>query len=139
MTTWAPLFIGYYSFLQLRVVNARVETGKQIEMAGGEADSSDPLYVSVHSATEYATNVPMGLLLATLAELNGARAAVLHAMLGSLFVLRVAHVELGTESTSKSKSGIKFGQYGSIAWLAGMGAYAFYLGWPVTRVWAGIK
>jgi uncharacterized membrane protein YecN with MAPEG domain len=60
--------------------------------ASGQSKASDPLYVAIRAHANYVETVPMGLLLALVAELNGANRKCLAWALGVLWGLRVMHV-----------------------------------------------
>ena len=57
-----------------------------------DAEEIDPLFVATHSHANFVENVPMALMLAGLAELNGGDRRVIGTALAGLLVLRIAHV-----------------------------------------------
>lgn len=59
------------------------------EEAGPE---KDPLFLASRAHANFVENVPLALVLSLLAELNGGNRKVLNYALGTLFVLRIAHV-----------------------------------------------
>lgn len=71
--TWAAPFAAYYFFLQNRIAYHRI-TSKTF--MGDSTDASkgtqDPLYVASRAQMNFAENVPLVMVIALLAELNGA-------------------------------------------------------------------
>lgn len=71
--------------------------------------------------------MPLALTLAGVAELNGANRKVLNYALAALFVLRVAHVEVGLKGKDTVGLGRPVGYYGTQGFLVGMAGYCAYL------------
>lgn len=71
--TWAAPFAAYYFFLQNRIVYHRITSktfmGDSIDTSKGV---KDPLYVASRAQMNFAENVPLALVIALLAEMNGA-------------------------------------------------------------------
>ena len=77
--------------------------------------------------TNFIENVPLGLTLSAVAELNGANRKVLNYAMATLFVLRVLHAEVGIKGKGAMGWGRPIGYFGSQGFLAGMAAYGAYL------------
>ena len=71
--TWALPFAAYYVFLQNRIVYHRI-TSKTFmgESSDPSQGTKDKLYVANRAQLNFAENVPLALVIAGLAELNGA-------------------------------------------------------------------
>ncbi|KAF2871015.1 membrane-associated, eicosanoid/glutathione metabolism protein [Massariosphaeria phaeospora] len=126
--TWAAPFAAYYLFLQGRIVYHRLTTktglGHQIDAANG---NTDPLYIANRCQVNFVENVPIALIIALLAELNGANRTYINTGLGVLFALRVSHAELGLTIQNGLGLGRLVGFYGTQAFIAGFASYAAYL------------
>jgi len=94
-----------------------------------DVDNPDPLYLAVRSQQNFAENIPYGLLLIALAELNGLSTEVASYLLGGLFGLRVLHVELGLYGKGTLGYGRPIGYYGTLGIIAGVS------GWLGKRAW----
>ncbi|KAI9802347.1 MAG: hypothetical protein M1833_001853 [Piccolia ochrophora] len=110
--TWAAPFAIYMALLSVRVSILRDEHKQTFgdRLTGSRAPSgttpeTDPLYLAVRTHANYAENVPMVLVLAALAELNGGRPVVLSTILGVFFVMRVLHAEAGILAKGKKSMG----------------------------------
>ncbi|KAH6637738.1 membrane-associated, eicosanoid/glutathione metabolism protein [Boeremia exigua] len=126
--TWAAPFAAYYVFLQNRIVYHRLTTET---FMGDSTDSTqgtkDPLYVATRAQLNFAENVPLALAIALLAELNGANRTYLNWALGTLFALRISHVELGLMRQNSMGPGRIIGYYGSQGVLVALAGYTAYL------------
>lgn len=71
--------------------------------------------------------MPLALLLAGVAELNGANRRALNVALGALLALRILHVEFGLKAPGNNGFGRALGFLGTEGYLAGMAGYATYL------------
>ena len=58
-------------------------------------DKPDPLLLDSRAHANFIENVPLCFTLVAIAELNGANRKVLNYFMATLFLLRIAHVELG--------------------------------------------
>lgn len=91
----------------------------------------DPLFVSTRCHSNFLENVPLALVVSAIAELNGANRRVLHYALASLFVVRVAHAELGLTRQFRGIKGLGLGRitgfYGSQVFLVGVAGWTAYL------------
>lgn len=85
-------FAAYLLTLSHRVIRARKSTNTLIGEHSSATGGTDPLYIAVRAHQNYLETVPTGLLLALLAELNGANRRVLAYALAGLWVLRVVNV-----------------------------------------------
>lgn len=137
--TWSALFAGYHAYLSLSAGFARSETGKFMGTAGVPEGSRQ--LVANRAFGNFSENVPLALLLAGVCELNGADAKVINAALGTLFVLRIAHAELGLKQPGHveklQRDGYQYGRLsgflGSNAIILGLGTYALSLCFPAIK------
>ncbi|KAF2144390.1 uncharacterized protein K452DRAFT_245182 [Aplosporella prunicola CBS 121167] len=138
--TWTAPFAAYLIFLSNRIVYQRLKhkalMGDRLATTTGAPDD-DPLYLATRTHANFLETVPVTLGVAALAELNGANRRWLHGALATMFVLRVAHLELGIMGTNASgrKSagwGRIPGYYGTQAVLLGL---AGYTAWIVRGYW----
>jgi len=150
---WSPLFVGYYTYLAAQVSTFRVQTGCML----GETDDaekadpsgivlSDPaerkmagkkLRIAVRGHSNFAENVPLSMLLITVAELNGAPTWVAHAGYAILFAARVIHVELGLKKSDTIGRGRLVGHLTNYLVVnVGFGLYNFALGWDSLKTFA---
>lgn len=71
--SWTVPFAAYYLFLQNRIVYQRLTTetymGDSTDKTKG---TEDPLYVRTRAQQNFNENIPLALVIAALAELNGA-------------------------------------------------------------------
>lgn len=74
------------------MIYARQKTGTTLGDHSGAGGSTDPLYVAVRAHANFLETVPIGLLLALTAELNGANRRTLGWALAGLWGLRVVNV-----------------------------------------------
>lgn len=92
------------------------------------ADSHHALKLSSRCHANFLENVPIAILIATIAELNGANKKALNYGLAVLLFLRVMHVEMGLLGASNAVGiGRPIGYFGTQAWLAGFATYSTYL------------
>jgi len=126
--TWAAPFAVYYLFLQNRVTYHRISSETYVgDATDSTKGSKDALYVASRAQLNFAENVPLVLVVALLAELNGARRSYISYALGGLFALRVAHAELGLMTQDAIGAGRPVGFFGTQAVLLGLSSYAAYL------------
>ena len=90
-------------------------------------DNPDPLYLDTRAHANFLENVPLGLTLAAIAEVNGANRKALNYALAAFLVLRIIHVEIGMKGKDTVGFGRPVGFFGSQGFLAGMAAYSAYL------------
>ncbi|KAF2827434.1 hypothetical protein CC86DRAFT_290924 [Ophiobolus disseminans] len=126
--TWALPFAAYHMYLQNRVTMQRLSTETYM---GDKADetkgSKDLLYVATRAHSNFTENVPLVLVVALLAELNGANRTFINSALGALFALRVSHTEFGLFAQDAIGAGRPVGFFGTQAVLASLAGYAAYL------------
>ncbi|EWC43674.1 hypothetical protein DRE_01561 [Drechslerella stenobrocha 248] len=123
-----PAFATYYSLLSYRVTATRVATDVFIgTKPDPKAKGLDPLTIAIRSHGNFNEYVPLALTLTAIAELNGANPTVIATALGSLFVIRVGHVELGLRGANALGRGRIIGFLGTLAYLVGMSGYAAWL------------
>ncbi|KAF2000322.1 hypothetical protein P154DRAFT_522528 [Amniculicola lignicola CBS 123094] len=126
--TWAIPFAAYYIFLQNRVVLHRLSTKTYMgDNSSPSKSTSDPLYKSSRCQVNFIENVPLALMVALLAELNGANRTYINYGLGALFALRVSHAEFGVMSEGSLAMGRPVGYYGTQAVITGLIGYVGYL------------
>ncbi|KAK1987708.1 membrane-associated, eicosanoid/glutathione metabolism protein [Colletotrichum cereale] len=131
--TFALPFTLYYAFLSLRVVGERLKDkhylGENSSKPGADTQTHDAnkLYLASRSHVNFAENVPLAFVLATLIELNGGNRKTLGWLLGSFLALRVFHAELGIMRPQGMGSGRPVGYFGSIGVLGTLAAYGAYL------------
>ncbi|KAF3223702.1 hypothetical protein TWF679_000139 [Orbilia oligospora] len=128
-----PIFTSYYSLLAYRVISTRVGSGvfvgdkSKAEGKGHAQDTPDPLTIATRSHANFAENVPLALTITALAEINGADRNVLLSALGTLFLLRVGHVEFGLRRPAALGPGRIIGFLGTLGYLVGMSGYVAWL------------
>ncbi|KAI2611981.1 membrane-associated, eicosanoid/glutathione metabolism protein [Hypoxylon sp. NC1633] len=138
-------FAGYFLILSLRVSFTRI--AKQIAMGdtirpaspsprepssssshSSTTDvASDPLFRAVRAHQNFAETVPLALVLAGVAELNGAGRRPLAWALATLLLLRVLHAEFGLMRHGAMGLGRPVGFYGSMAVVGWLGAWGSWL------------
>ncbi|CAP66997.1 uncharacterized protein PODANS_4_5250 [Podospora anserina S mat+] len=130
-------FTAYFSLLSTRVSMSRIASNC---LLGSAPPSTEPnaaakqheLQVASRAQGNFAEYVPLALLLAGVAELNGAKKNVLTSALGALFVARVLHVEMGLRRPESTGVGRPVGYFGT---LGVMGFLAGYAGFLVKDYW----
>ncbi|KAF2838493.1 hypothetical protein M501DRAFT_935369 [Patellaria atrata CBS 101060] len=138
--TWTLPFTAYLVLLSNRIVYHRLKNERYLgdrlasSTSTTEPPSSDRLYLASRAHVNFLENVPVGLLLAAVAELNGASRKKLHYVLATLFVARVLHCELGIYRYGKEGLGLgrPVGYYVTQGSLVGMAAWA---AWCVRGYW----
>ncbi|KAK0742763.1 membrane-associated, eicosanoid/glutathione metabolism protein [Schizothecium vesticola] len=103
--------------------------------AAGTHEHHSPLTIATRSHANFVEHVPLALVLAAAAELNGGSKRALTTALGVLLAARVLHVEFGLRSPGATGMGRAVGWWGTMGamgWLAGYG------GWLVRGYW-GVK
>ncbi|KAJ9617515.1 hypothetical protein H2204_013701 [Knufia peltigerae] len=136
--TFAPAFAVYYTVLNFRVSLIRLAEktalgdSPKTSSGGSEGKPADhsrhsDLFVACRAQSNFADNVPFALILAAIAELNGANRRVMTASLAALLLFRILHVELGMRMKNAIGSGRRVGYVGTTGFLIGMSSYAAYL------------
>jgi uncharacterized membrane protein YecN with MAPEG domain len=129
--TWSLPFTAYLLLLSARVSKARVDCrqviGDKSFAPNAASNKVDPLEVAVRSHSNYAENIPLALLAATIVELNGGNRKILNGGLAALLLFRILHVEFGMRSANAHAPGRLIGHLGTAGFLGGMSAYAVYL------------
>jgi uncharacterized membrane protein YecN with MAPEG domain len=117
-----------------RVVMMRVKGDKWVGDRFQHADPQeanqgepDELYLATRCHQNFIENVPLAFVLAAIAELNGANRKVLNYCMAALFVLRIAHVELGLRGKGAMGTGRALAYFGTQGFLGGLAAYSTYL------------
>ena len=129
--TWALPFSVYHFYLSAMVSQQRVKHDRMLGNQSSEGPKAsagpDPLQVAVRAHGNFVEHVPYALLLAAIAELNGAGRRSLNYVLAALFVARVAHVEFGLRGNEKAAAPGRLAGHlvtqGTILGLAGWSAY----------------
>ncbi|KAK4184660.1 MAPEG family-domain-containing protein [Podospora australis] len=131
-------FTAYFGLLSTRVVLQRLSSNCVLgtEVKGAEdpvqKKKQHELLVATRSQANFVEHVPLALLMAAIAELNGARKQILTLTLGGLLAARVIHVELGMRRPESTGAGRAVGYYGT---LGAMGFLAGYAGFLVKDYW----
>jgi uncharacterized membrane protein YecN with MAPEG domain len=105
-------------------VGDRIQNNDPQQANDGEPDE---LYVATRCHQNFIENVPLGFVLAAIAELNGANKKALNYCMGALLVLRIAHVELGLRAKGAMGTGRAIAYVGTQGFLGGLAAYSTYL------------
>ena len=94
---------------------------------GKDHSNPDPLHLAIRSHSNFVENVPLAMLLAVVAELNGGSRKLLNYSMAALMLFRILHVELGMYGKNTLGPGRIVGHSGTQTWLVGMAAYSAYL------------
>lgn len=130
---WTLPFAAYFGLLSTRVSLQRLEHKKLIgdrttvSTGEGTEHDPDPLYLAIRAHANFVEHVPLALIFATVAELNGANRRLLNWTLGALLVMRIAHVELGLKEKGTEGLGRKIGAPVTNLILGGLAGYSAYL------------
>lgn len=89
--------------------------------------ASDPLYIASRAHGNFVENVPLALIFAAVAEVNGADRKTLNYALAAFFALRVLHVEMGLMVRNATGPGRIVGYYGTQLWMALVGGWSSWL------------
>ncbi|KAF3934488.1 hypothetical protein ABW19_dt0203978 [Dactylella cylindrospora] len=129
-----PVFTSYLCILGYRVVSTRVSTGtfvgdRSVATTEGRCsqDKPDPLTIAARAHGNFMENVPYALTLAALAEVNGGNGNIIAGALGTLFALRLVHVEIGVRGKSALGPGRIIGFFGTLGYMLGMSGYVAWL------------
>lgn len=124
--SFALPFGAYYVYLQSRVVYNRLST-KTLIGDNAEKGGNDPVFLATRAHANFAENVPIVLLLAGIAELNGGSRKALTTALSALLVARICHADFGILTGNTGAVGRPVGYYGTQAIFLGLAGYATYL------------
>jgi len=122
---YAAVFGLLAAILTVRVILGRVRTGVQ---AGDGGDAA--LGQAIRAHANFAEQVPLALLLIVLAEMLGARVALVHALGGALVLARL----LSAWGLSRSLGATQPRQSGAGLTVAVVVASSLTIGW---RLWLG--
>ncbi|KAI9750009.1 MAG: asparaginyl-tRNA synthetase [Chaenotheca gracillima] len=130
--TWSLPFAAYYALLTNRIVYHRLAQQKYLgdnstNSGATNHEEPEPLYLATRGQANFLENVPLALVFAGIAELNGGSRKVLNYGLAALFFFRVAHVELGLNRKGTMGVGRVVGYYGSQGFLVAVASYSAYL------------
>ncbi|KAL1921530.1 uncharacterized protein VTP21DRAFT_11246 [Calcarisporiella thermophila] len=134
---WSPAFAAYFAYLSMNAGTKRftskqlllTNSDKQIQPSDFELQRYSEMDRAVRAHANFSEYVPLGLIFVSVAELNGCPRRILHYFLGTLFVSRVLHANLGI--LSKENAG-GFGRCaGFFGTLGVMCLSAAYSAWSV--------
>ncbi|KAI1502769.1 membrane-associated, eicosanoid/glutathione metabolism protein [Biscogniauxia marginata] len=136
--TFVLPFTAYFALLSYRVVNHRLQdqfylgdnssSAEEATKAAQQKNrNSNKLFLATRCHQNFVENVPLGLALAAIAELNGGDRRSLAAALGALFAFRILHAEFGIRRKNGMGLGRPVGYWGTIATMGGLAGYAAYL------------
>lgn len=131
--TWTLPFAAYLLYLSNRVVYQRVKHEKYIgenlpdDNTAFASGATNQLQLDSRAHGNFVESVPFALVLAAIAELNGVNRKVLNYALGTLLLLRIAHVELGLKGENANGIGRGIGFFGTQGFIAGIAGYGAYL------------
>ncbi|RYP17099.1 hypothetical protein DL765_004718 [Monosporascus sp. GIB2] len=128
--TFALPFALLSSLLSLRVVQYRRADKQPLgDNSAKDAQSlkTNKLFLASRCQTNFVENVPLALIFAAAAELNGGSRRALTGALGSLFVVRVLHSEFGLLREGGMGLGRGIGYFGTLSIQLGLASYAAYL------------
>ena len=132
--TYALPFSIYQFYLAVNVSNERVKADQMFGDKSGDVKEAatnsgqDPLLLAVRAHGNFMEHVPLAFVLATIAELNGASKKSLNIVLATLFVARVAHVELGLRGNDKGAAlGRPLGALTTQGVIVGLAGWSVYL------------
>ncbi|KAJ3241780.1 hypothetical protein HDU81_010424 [Chytriomyces hyalinus] len=125
---WSLPFVGLHMAFQFGVIfmrrrhkitigdgSAQVEALVRAERSAAEIakakEVAQKLGFRIRAQANFIENAPLALLLVAVAELNGLAAGYAHALLGVLFVARVAHYMALSNHT---RSGVGIGRAGGV-------------------------
>lgn len=129
---WSVPITAYHLFLSGRVGWQRkqhqVIVGDRLPDSNPDNLVSDPLHTAIRAHANFLENIPLAMILAVIAELNGMPRRYLHWALASFFAVRVVHVELGLMRRGTQGLGRFVGYWGTNAWFIGMASWVGYCG-----------
>jgi uncharacterized membrane protein YecN with MAPEG domain len=127
--TWCLPITLYYISLSGRVVWQRKQTWTVMGDRSNNAEDllSDPLHTAIRAQSNFLETIPIALILAAAAELNGASKKHLSWSLATLLTLRVVHCDLGLLRPGTRGFGRLLGYWGSLFWMAGVGSWGAWL------------
>ncbi|KAI0901449.1 membrane-associated, eicosanoid/glutathione metabolism protein [Annulohypoxylon nitens] len=124
--TFALPFSAYFTLLSYRVVKHRLADKQYLgDNSSKDGDLNNKLYLATRCHQNFIENVPLALVLAAFAELNGGNRKVLTTALSALLAFRIAHVEIGL--MDGLGIGRPIGYWGTSATIATLGGYAAFL------------
>ncbi|KAI1402231.1 membrane-associated, eicosanoid/glutathione metabolism protein [Hypoxylon fuscum] len=124
--TFALPFAGYFTLLSARVVRYRLSEKYYLgDNSSKDGDLNNPLYLANRCHQNFIENVPLALMLAAFAELNGGNRKTITGLLSALLTLRILHAEAGL--IKGLGIGRPIGYYGTMTTIAGLAGYAAYL------------
>jgi uncharacterized membrane protein YecN with MAPEG domain len=131
-----PLTI-YYISLSTRVCMQRLKSNtimgdRRHTTSTPEDLLQDPLHTAIRAQSNFLETVPLALIIAAAAELNGASKRALTWALGVLTFLRIVHVEVGLLTPGTRGLGRFAGYWGSVVWMAGVSGWAV---WEANGYW----
>ncbi|KAI9893401.1 MAG: hypothetical protein M1814_006698 [Vezdaea aestivalis] len=135
-STFALPLTAYFAYLSFSVIairmNRKVAIGDTTKKSEEDKSAIDPLQLAIRCHGNFTENVPLGLLLAAFAELNGADRRVLTGILSLFVAARVAHVEVGLKGHRSLGIGRAAGHTTTLGVLVGLAGYS---AWIVRGYW----
>lgn len=131
--TFALPFTVYYAFLSLRVVGERLKDkhslGDNSSKSGTDPQSykTNKLFLASRSHINFAENVPLAFILASLVEINNGNRKILGWLLGTFLALRVLHAEVGIMKSQGTSLARPVGYLGSLSVLSALAGYGAFL------------
>ncbi|KAI4858515.1 membrane-associated, eicosanoid/glutathione metabolism protein [Hypoxylon rubiginosum] len=124
--TFALPFSAYFTLLSYRVVHYRLQDECYLgDNSSKTGDLNNKLYLATRCHQNFVENVPLGLILAALAELNGGDRKTITTALSALLVFRILHADAGL--INGIGIGRPVGYWGTLATIGGLAGYAAYL------------
>ena len=99
---------------------------------GKDTAKPNELKVASRAHANFSENVPLALILAAFAELNGANRKALTGLLSALFAFRVLHAEFGLRAQGAMGKGRPIGFFGTLGVVGGLAGYS---AWLVKEYW----
>ncbi|KAI1772372.1 membrane-associated, eicosanoid/glutathione metabolism protein [Hypoxylon cercidicola] len=124
--TFALPFSAYFTFLSYRVVHYRLKDEHYLgDNSSKTGDLNNKLYLATRCHQNFVENVPLGITLAALAELNGGNRKTIATFLSALLVFRILHADAGL--INGMGLGRPVGYWGTLATIGSLAGYAAYL------------
>ncbi|KAG0634730.1 hypothetical protein HOY80DRAFT_506543 [Tuber brumale] len=105
----------------------KTEFGKTEMSRDADLQNFDSPFLAGRCLGNYLETVPMAMILAALAELNGGSRRLVNYALGVLFMGKVAQIEFGLMRKGTRGRGRVVGFFASQGFMAGMAGYCAYL------------
>lgn len=96
------------------------------------SSENDRLFQAIRAHNNFLETVPLALVVAGIAELNGVKRSVLNYAFAALFAARIAHAEFGLMLDGGRGKGRPIGHLTTQAFIAGIAGYS---AWLVKEYW----